>query len=157
MQFPELGIMFVCLWFVYAHVCIHVQIYAHTHIHISHFHIHLFLLIVTQIENWLHFNNYNYVTTKKLYSIFSFLKYSLGSVVKNLLANAGDMGSILGREDPLKEEMATHSIILAWEIPWTEEPGGLQSMGSQKLDMTERVNHQLIIQLKLTFNGFTSW
>ena len=36
----------------------------------------------------------------------------------------------LGQEDPLGEEMATHSIILAWEIPWTEEPGGLQSMGS---------------------------
>ena len=34
-------------------------------------------------------------------------------------------------EDPLEEEMATHSSILAWEIPWTEEPGGLQSMGSQ--------------------------
>jgi len=36
----------------------------------------------------------------------------------------------LGQEDPLGEEMATHSIILAWEIPWTEKPGGLQSMGS---------------------------
>jgi len=35
----------------------------------------------------------------------------------------------LGREDPLEREMATHSSILAWEIPWTEEPGGLQSMG----------------------------
>ena len=38
----------------------------------------------------------------------------------------------LGRDDPLEEEMATHSSILAWEILWTEEPGGLQSMGSQK-------------------------
>ena len=37
----------------------------------------------------------------------------------------------LGREDPLEKEMAIHSLILAWEIPWTEEPGGLQSMGSQ--------------------------
>ena len=37
----------------------------------------------------------------------------------------------LGQEDPLEEEMTTHSSILAWEIPWTEEPGGLQSMGSQ--------------------------
>ena len=36
----------------------------------------------------------------------------------------------LGQEEPLEEEMATHSRILAWEIPWTEEPGGLQSMGS---------------------------
>ena len=42
----------------------------------------------------------------------------------------------LGREDPLEEEMATHSSIVAWETLWTEEPGGLQSMGSQELDMT---------------------
>ena len=39
----------------------------------------------------------------------------------------------LGWEDPLKKEMATHSSILAWELPWTEEPGGLQSMGSQRV------------------------
>ena len=39
----------------------------------------------------------------------------------------------LGWEDPLEEEMATHSIILAWEIPWTEEPGRLHSMGSQRV------------------------
>ena len=47
---------------------------------------------------------------------------------KWLSAKAGD----LGWEDPLGEEIATHSRILDWEIPWTEEPGGLQSMGSQK-------------------------
>ena len=40
----------------------------------------------------------------------------------------------LRQEDPLENEMATHSSILAWEIPWTEEPGGRQSMGSQELD-----------------------
>ena len=40
----------------------------------------------------------------------------------------------LGWEDPLEEEMAIHSSILAWEIPWTEEPGGLQSVGSQESD-----------------------
>ena len=96
-----------------------------------------------------------------------------GSVVKNLLANAGDAGSIpgsgrspgegkdnplqyswaslvaqlvknlpavqktwvpsLGRENPLEEYMATHSSILAWRIPWTEEPDQLQSMGSQRI------------------------
>ena len=49
----------------------------------------------------------------------------------------------LGGEDPLEEEMATHSSIIAWEIPWTEEPGGLQSMESQELGMTE----QLILSL----------
>ena len=42
----------------------------------------------------------------------------------------------LDREDPLEEGMATHSSILVWRIPWTEEPGGLQSIGSQELDMT---------------------
>ena len=47
------------------------------------------------------------------------------SVVKNPPANTGDMGSILGRGDTLGKKMATHSNILAWEIPWTEDPGGL--------------------------------
>ena len=46
---------------------------------------------------------------------------------------AGDPGSILGREDPLEKEMATHSSTLAWKIPWTEEPGRLQSMGLQRV------------------------
>ena len=59
--------------------------------------------------------------------------------VENLPSNTGDVreaGSILGREDPLEEGMATHSSVLAWRIPWTEESGGLQSMGSQESDMT---------------------
>ena len=43
------------------------------------------------------------------------------------------MDSIPGLEDPLEEEMATYSSILAWKIPWTEEPGGLPSMGSQRV------------------------
>ena len=43
----------------------------------------------------------------------------------------------LGWEDPLEKEVATHSSILAWKIPWTGEPGGLQSMGSQQSDMTD--------------------
>ena len=42
----------------------------------------------------------------------------------------------LGREDPMEKEMATHSSILAWRTPWTEEPGGLRPMGSQELDAT---------------------
>ena len=49
-----------------------------------------------------------------------------GSVVKNPPANAGDTVLSLCREDPLEKEMANHSSILAWEIPWTEEPGGLR-------------------------------
>ena len=61
----------------------------------------------------------------------------MGSVVKNLSAIAGDVGSIPGLEDPLPEELATHPSILSWKIPWAEETGGLQSMGLQKVDMTE--------------------
>jgi len=56
-----------------------------------------------------------------------------GSVGKKSTCNAGDTDSILGREDPLEKEMATHSSILAWRIPWTEEPDGLQSIGSQRI------------------------
>ena len=57
-----------------------------------------------------------------------------GGASDNLPANAGDkrVRSLSG-EDPLEKEMATHSSILAWEIPWTEEPGGLQSIGSQRV------------------------
>ena len=47
--------------------------------------------------------------------------------------NINDSGSIPGQEDLLEKEMVTHSSILGWRIPWTEEPGGLQSMGSQEL------------------------
>ena len=54
------------------------------------------------------------------------------SVNKESACNAGDLGSTLGWEDPLEKEMATHSSILTWRIPWTEQPGGLQSMGSQE-------------------------
>ena len=49
----------------------------------------------------------------------------MAQTVKNPSANAGDLGSIPGWENPLEKEMATHSCILAWEIPWTGEPGGL--------------------------------
>ena len=52
-------------------------------------------------------------------------------MVKNLPAMWETQVRSLGQEDPLKKEMATHSSILAWRILWTEEPGGLQSMGSQ--------------------------
>ena len=57
-------------------------------------------------------------------------------VVENPSANAGDIrdiGSIPGWEAPLEEGTATHSSTLAWRIPWTEEPGRLQSMGSQRV------------------------
>ena len=56
-----------------------------------------------------------------------------GSAGKKSVCNMGDLGSIPGSEDPLEKEMAAHSSILAWGIPGTEEPGGLQSMGLQRI------------------------
>ena len=57
-----------------------------------------------------------------------------GSEVKASAYNAGDLGSIRGGgEDPLEKEMAIHSSILAWRIPWMKEPGGLQFTGSQRV------------------------
>ena len=52
---------------------------------------------------------------------------------RNLLETQETWVRSLGQEDPLEKDMATHSSILAWRIPWTEEPGGLQSMGSQRV------------------------
>ena len=73
-------------------------------------------------------------------------------MVKNLPANAGDTReapSIFGSEDPLEEEMATHSSILSWKIPWTEEAGGLQSTGWQRV--TECM-HVLLLHIYIYIN-----
>ena len=64
-----------------------------------------------------------------MHKIWGFI---LGSDGKAPAYRAGDLGSIPGWEDPPEKEMAAHSSTLAWKIPWTEEPGGLQSMGSQR-------------------------
>ena len=61
------------------------------------------------------------------------MSFSGGSDSKESACNEGDLGSILGWEDPLEKGMATHTSILAWRIPWTEEPGRLQSMGLQRV------------------------
>ena len=65
------------------------------------------------------------------------MQWSLASLVaqmvKNLPAVEETQVQSLGREDALEKGMATHSSILAWRIPWTDEPGGLQSMGSQRV------------------------
>ena len=60
--------------------------------------------------------------------------YQGSSNSKEYACNVGDPGSIPGSRNPLEEGMATHSSILAWQIPWTEEPGGLQSMESQRVE-----------------------
>ena len=62
-----------------------------------------------------------------------------GSIGRESACNAGD--EFNPWEDPVEKEMETHASILAWEIPWTEEPGRLQSMGSQELDTTLQLHH----------------
>ena len=57
----------------------------------------------------------------------------MAQMVKSLPAMQETWIQSLGQEDPLEKEMATHSSILAWKIPWMEEPGGLQSMGLQRV------------------------
>ena len=70
------------------------------------------------------------------------LGFPAGSTSKEPAWNAADLGSIPGWEDSLEKGMATHSSILAWRIPWTEEPGGLQCMGCKEPDTTERQTTQ---------------
>ena len=75
--------------------------------------------------------------------LFSYRAFPGGSVVKNLPASAGDTGDAvpsLGQGDPLEKEMATYSSILSWRIPVIEQPGGLRSMGSQRVDTTEHAH-----------------
>ena len=74
----------------------------------------------------------------RLYTSFVYIVKGFpdGSEGKESACNAGDMGdagSVPGLGDPLEKEMAAHSSTLAWKTPWTEEPGGLQSMGSQRV------------------------
>ena len=66
-------------------------------------------------------------------SVDIFYLFLVAQMVKNPPAIQEIWVQSLGREDPLEREMATHSSILAWELPWTEESGGLQSMGSQRI------------------------
>ena len=63
--------------------------------------------------------------------------FSVVQMVKNLPAMQDTHVQSLGREDPLEKGMATHSSILAWRIPWTEDPGGLQSVGSQREQLSD--------------------
>ena len=81
-----------------------------------------------QFTHFLHFQ-YFLVSLEKC-SLCGFL---LAQLVKNLPAMQETRVRFLGQEDPLEKEMAIHSSILAWRIPWREEPGRLQSMGSQRV------------------------
>ena len=65
----------------------------------------------------------------------------MAQTVKNLPAMQKTWVQSLGQEDPLEEDMAAHSSVLAWKITWTEEPDRLQSMVSKELDTTEQLTH----------------
>ena len=75
----------------------------------------------------------------------------VAQLVESLPAMLESWVQPLGWEDPLEKERATHSSILARRIPWTEEPGGLQSMGSKELDTTERLSVCIHLSPSLPF------
>ena len=64
---------------------------------------------------------------------------------KKSSCNAGELGSTLGQEDPMEKGMATHSSILTWRIPWTEEPGGLPSTGLQRVRHNSATNKFVLL------------
>ena len=83
------------------------------------------------------------------------MRFTASQVLKNPPGNKETQETwvqSLGRDDLLEKEMATHSSILAWEIPWTEEPGGLQSMGLQKSDMTEHTCMPIMVDFLWQFD-----
>ena len=100
-------------------------------------------ILSVSIRVWFH--TAEIIMTSLSLKIFN-VKYQVscfpdGSEVKASTCNGETWVQSLGREDPLEKEIATHSSILAWRIPQMEEPGRLQSMGSQESDTTQRLNH----------------
>ena len=105
---------------LYTHI--HTHTCTHTHTYTHHTHTHRYIYTYTHIHT--HIHTHTHILLMCVCVSVYIQGFPDGSVVKNPPANAGDAGSISG--------LATHSSILAWRIPWTGEPSGLQSMGSQK-------------------------
>ena len=88
-------------------------------------------------EVWLIYNVVLVSVVQRSDSVYMYVGFPGGSVVKGICLPMQKMQETpvrsLGQKDPLEEDMATHSSILAWGIPWTKEPGGPQSMGSQRV------------------------
>ena len=78
------------------------------------------------------------------------LAFPRGSDGKESACNAGDQGPSLDQEDPLEKGMETHSSILSWRIPWTEEPGRLHPWDLKQLDTTERLTRSLTFNITLS-------
>ena len=83
--------------------------------------------------------------------LFHYRASLIAQLVKNLPAMWETWVRSLGWEDPLEKEMATHSRILAWRIPWMEELGGLQSTGHKESDTTERLHFRLLVLVSFTY------
>ena len=88
---------------------------------------------------------------KMQYTILLKRTYLVAQTVKHLPTVQEIRVQSLGKEDPLEKEMATHSRTVAWKIPWTEEPGRLQSIGSQ------RVGHEWVTSLSYSQRGLPRW
>ena len=77
--------------------------------------------------------------------LLDYVGFLVAQLVKNLPAGQETWVRSLGWEDPLEKEMATHSTTLAWNISWTQKPGGLQSMGSQRVGTTEQLTLMVVL------------
>ena len=91
------------------------------------------------------------VAPVNFFTILGIQHVTMAQTVKSLPAIWENWVQSLDPEDPLEKEMATHSSILAWKIPWTEKHGGLQSTGSR------RVRHDWVTPLSFSFFSFTNW
>ena len=93
------------------------------------------------------FHSQNVQVLKIYQSVLKNRDSLLAQMVKSLPAMRDTWVRSLDQEDPLEKEMATHSSILAWKIPWTEEPGGLQSIGSQRVghDWATSLSYELVL------------
>ena len=87
-----------------------------------------------------------------LYNVTTVGAFLIAQSVKDLPTMQETGVQFLAWQDSLEKEMATHSCILSWKIPWTEAPGKLQSMGLQELDMTQPLNHHHHRTGKISFN-----
>ena len=110
---------------------LHTHVHKHKHTAQTHTHTHMHIYTYTSMHIYISMHTYTYVYIYYMYFTYTCRASLVAQTVKNLPAMKETWVQSLGWEDPLKKGMATHPSILAWRIPWTEEPGGLQSMGSQ--------------------------
>ena len=130
-------------WLVLRHVCLtcsrrDIQLRTHTQ-----------TLTSTSLVKFLHLFFWPENTNQKLLMVDIFMGFTRSSAVKNPPAMQETQVWTLGWGDPLQKEITTYSSIFVWEIPWTEEPGGLQSMGSQRErhDLVTKQDQNIFIEM----------